>query len=103
MELSECVKLLLQLQKDPRLLRAMYVTSQQQTLARKLVRVKHDMVNVSSCVDRIGGISKEYLSKFHEIAVQYMQLFIEDLDNIELAAESSVTAEEQLIGFTKEA
>ena len=38
-ELSECVKLLMELKKDPRVLRAMYVSSQQQSLARKLVRV----------------------------------------------------------------
>eukprot|EP00656_Telonema_subtile_P052020 TRINITY_DN7131_c0_g2_i4.p1 TRINITY_DN7131_c0_g2~~TRINITY_DN7131_c0_g2_i4.p1 ORF type:complete len:642 (+),score=208.01 TRINITY_DN7131_c0_g2_i4:191-2116(+) len=99
MELQECVQLLLDLNKDPLLLRAMFISSQQQGLARRLVRVKHEVTQSSTAVDRIGGISKVYLSEFRDLADAYDALF----NPSAAMAAGDPSAHEQLIGFSKEA
>eukprot|EP00658_Telonema_sp_P-2_P012849 TRINITY_DN14892_c0_g1_i9.p1 TRINITY_DN14892_c0_g1~~TRINITY_DN14892_c0_g1_i9.p1 ORF type:complete len:751 (+),score=247.68 TRINITY_DN14892_c0_g1_i9:164-2416(+) len=101
LEISECVNLLLQLKKDPKLLRAMYISSQQQSLSRKLVRVKHDISNVSTAVDRIGGVSKVYLSEFRDLVDEYQQLFMSE--ETAAVASDGATAQSQLVAFSQEA
>lgn len=94
-ELSECVSLLLELNKEPKVLRAMYISSQQAALSRKLVKVKHEVAQASTAVDRIGGLSRVYLSELRDLVDSYRELFLQE--------EQEGPAQEQLLGFCGEA